>query len=129
MHVTHRTAPGSTVTSAADIAVEIGNERESTILTDPPFSWVACICDNGKENEFGTSPAGLMGRDELPSAGGAVKYTFVIARMSNWIKIHTAWENIELLRRNMSKRRGVAKGSLSINFRTKRRQHTFGSSL
>lgn len=75
---TYRMAPGSTVTSAAEIAVATVNERESTILTLPPLSWVASICESGNANELGIKPAGLTGRDELPSAGGASKTKGVI---------------------------------------------------
>lgn len=42
-----RSAPGSTVTSATAILFEILKVVESTILTDPPLSFVALTWDNG----------------------------------------------------------------------------------
>jgi hypothetical protein len=41
-------APGSTVTSAAAIPVEIVKVLESTILTVPPSTCFGCTFENGK---------------------------------------------------------------------------------
>ena len=98
----YRMAPGSTVTSAAEIAVAAVNERESTILTLPPFSWVACICERGNANELGITPAGLSGNDELPSAGGASKKEKRSVSKPQYLRRRrTARENVELLRGNV----------------------------
>ena len=51
-----RTAPGSTVTSAAAIDVETLNVVESIILTEPPGSLVSVIFDHAKEKGLGTCP-------------------------------------------------------------------------
>jgi len=53
-----RSAPGSTVTSASAILVEISKVLESAILTVPPLSLVALTLDSGKEKGFGTCPWG-----------------------------------------------------------------------
>lgn len=71
MTTTDLIAPGSRKISAAAIAVDTGNERESTILTVPPFSCVGATFENANDREFSTSPLGLTGREEFPSAGGA----------------------------------------------------------
>lgn len=69
--MTRLIAPGSRKMSAAAIAVDTGNVRESTIFTVPPFSCVGATFENANESEFSTSPLGLTGREEFPSAGGA----------------------------------------------------------
>ena len=51
-----RTAPGSTVTSAAAIDVETLNVVESIILTDPPGSLVSFTFDHANEKGLGTFP-------------------------------------------------------------------------
>jgi hypothetical protein len=51
-----RIAPGSTVTSAAAIDVEILNVVESIIFAEPPGYWVSFIFDHAKEKGLGTSP-------------------------------------------------------------------------
>ena len=66
---TYLIAPGSTVTSAAAISVEIVKVLESTILTVPPLSCVGCTFENEKANGLGISPFGLTTSVAL-SAGG-----------------------------------------------------------
>ena len=51
-----RIAPGSTVTSAAAIEVEILNVVESIILAEPPGYMVSFTFDHAKEKGSGTSP-------------------------------------------------------------------------
>ena len=51
-----RIAPGSTVTSAAAIEVDILNVVESIILAEPPGYLVSFTFDHAKENGSGTSP-------------------------------------------------------------------------
>ena len=51
-----RLAPGSTVTSAAAIEVDILNVIESIILAEPPGYLVSFTFDHAKENGLGTSP-------------------------------------------------------------------------
>jgi hypothetical protein len=51
-----RIAPGSTVTSAAAIVVEILNVVESIILAEPPRYLVWFTFDHAKEKGLGTSP-------------------------------------------------------------------------
>jgi len=63
-------APGSTVTSAAAMALDTVKVRESTILTLPPLSWVGCILEKEKVNGVSTKPWGLLGSAES-SVGGA----------------------------------------------------------
>ena len=66
-----RSAPGSTVTSATAIVVEILKMLESTILTVPPLSFVAFIVDKGKEKGLGTWPCGSEGATLL--VGGSIR--------------------------------------------------------
>jgi len=51
-----RTAPGSTVTSAAAIDVETLKVAESIILIAPPGTLVELTLDHANENGLGTSP-------------------------------------------------------------------------
>ena len=51
-----RIAPGSTVTSAAAIEVEILNIVESIIFAEPPAYLVSFTFDHAKEKGSGTSP-------------------------------------------------------------------------
>ena len=51
-----RIAPGSTVTSAAAIEVEILNVVESIILAEPPGYLVSFTFDHAKEKGSETSP-------------------------------------------------------------------------
>ena len=51
-----RIAPGSTVTSAAAIEVEILNVVESIIFAEPPGYLVSFTFDHAKEKGSGTSP-------------------------------------------------------------------------
>ena len=60
-----RSPPGSTVTSATPIVVEILKVVESTILTVPPLRLVGLSLDNGKEKGLGTCPWGSEGADAL----------------------------------------------------------------
>lgn len=69
-----RSAPGSTVTSATAIFVETLKVLESTILTDPPLSFVALIVDNGKEKGLGTWPCGSEGARLL--VGGSIRIPY-----------------------------------------------------
>jgi len=69
---TYLIAPGSTVTSAAAISVEIAKVLESTILTVPPLSCVGCTCENGKTNGVGMTPFGLTTSVAL-SEGGTIE--------------------------------------------------------
>ena len=62
-------APGSTVTSAAAISVEILKVLESTILTVPPLSCVGCTCENEKANGLGMTPFGLTTSVALSEGG------------------------------------------------------------
>jgi hypothetical protein len=69
---TYLIAPGSTVTSAAAISVEIVKVLESTILTVPPLSCVGCTCENLKANGLGMTPFGLTTSVAL-SVGGTIE--------------------------------------------------------
>jgi len=51
-----RTAPGSTVTSAAAIGVETLKVVESIILTEPPGCLVSFTFDHAKDKGLGTCP-------------------------------------------------------------------------
>ncbi len=68
-------APGSRKISATAMAVDTGNERESTILTVPPLSCIGATFENANDRELSTSLFGLTGREEFPLAGGA-KFIF-----------------------------------------------------
>ena len=78
--MTHLIAPGSRKMSAAAIAVDTGNVRESTIFTIPPLSCVGATFENANERKFSTSPLGLTGRGEFPSEGGA-NFVFIFFRL------------------------------------------------
>ena len=98
-------APGSMVTSAAAISVEIVKVLESTILTVPPLSCVGCTFENEKANGLGMTPFGLTTSVAL-SEGGT--YRTVVTLMCKFRKkvkqkSFTAWKDIKLLRRDMSK--------------------------
>lgn len=64
-------APGSTVTSAAAISVEILKVVESTTFADPPDNCVAATFENEYVYGSDDAPCGLVGACAL-SAGGAV---------------------------------------------------------
>ena len=62
-------APGSTVTSATEMAVETLKFETSAILTDPPESGVAAISENLKTYGDGTWPCGSDGAVALDNGG------------------------------------------------------------
>ncbi len=56
----HRIAPGSTVTSAAAIVLEILKVEESTTFTPPPERFVDLTLEKAKEKGLSTCPCGLF---------------------------------------------------------------------
>ena len=99
---TYLIAPGSTVTSAAAISVEIVKVLESTILTVPPLSCVGCTCENLKANGLGMTPFGLTTSVAL-SKGGTIEQWSLDVQIRKELILFTAWEDIKLLGRDMSK--------------------------
>ena len=63
-------APGSTVTSAAEINNEALNVDESAILIDPPVPWMGSTCENGKTKGLGISPSAFSGIWEVVGGSG-----------------------------------------------------------
>jgi hypothetical protein len=74
--MTHRIAPGSTVTSAAVIVFETLKVVESTILTEPPDSLVGFTWEKAKEKGLSTVPCGSDGAVAVSGGSSSSKDKF-----------------------------------------------------
>ena len=94
-----RIAPGSTVTSATAVVVEMLKMCESTILTLPPESGVAGICDMANVYGRGTVPYGLVGKSlSGPGEAGCTVSTSVSEPR---VPQCTCGEDVELFARDL----------------------------